>query len=168
MSTFFFVGQDIIEIGQERLDQVKQAARRAPLKRARLCLHHDHSDQVQEMVIGFCRESYVRPHRHMHKSESFHVIEGALLVVFFDNEGKVTRRIPMSPCGSGQTFLYRLSSSLWHTVVPLSEFVIIHETTTGPFIPGETEFATWGPDETNIEGIKSFLARIVTGMRNSK
>lgn len=160
MSTVFFSNQEITEVGQEQLDRLKQAATQAPLKRARLCLHHNHSDKVQEMVIAFCQESYVRPHRHVNKSESFHVIEGDLAVVFFDNKGHVTRRIKMSPCGSGRTFLYRLSSSLWHTVMPLSEFVIIHETTTGPFVKGETEFASWGPEEADADGIRAFLARI--------
>lgn len=161
MSAVSFSSEEIIEVGREQLDQLKQAATQATLKRARLCLHHDHSDKVQEMVIAFCQDSYVRPHRHVNKSESFHVIEGDLAVIIFDNKGHVTRRITMSPRGSGHTFLYRLSSSLWHTVVPLSEFVIIHETTTGPFVKGETEFAIWGPDDADTDGIRAFLARIV-------
>jgi len=112
------------------------------------------------MVIAFCKESYVRPRRHVDESKSFHVIEGELAVVFFDGRGQVTRRIKMGPLGSGRTFLYRLSISLWHTVVPLSEFVIIHETPTGPFVEGGTEFATWGPDEADADGIRAFLEGI--------
>lgn len=161
-STTFFCREEIIEVGQEQLDQLKRAAMRDPQRRARLCLHHDHSDKVQEMVIAFYQGSYVRPHRHINKSESFHVIEGLLAVVFFDDKGQVTRRLKMGPCSNGGTFLYRLSSSLWHTVMPLSEFVVIHETTTGPFIREETEFAPWGPDEADVDGIRAFLARIAT------
>lgn len=161
MSTIFFRGQEIIEIKANQFDDLKRAAIKAPLKRARFCLHHDLSDQVHEMVIAFCRESYIRPHRHLNKSESFHVIEGKLLVVFFDDDGKVTRRIDMGPIGSGCTFFYRLSSSLWHTVVPLSEFVIIHETTGGPFIREESEFASWSPADDDSKGIERFLAEIV-------
>lgn len=160
MSTAFFCGQEIVEVSQEQLDQLRQAAMQAPLKRARLCLHLSYNDTLQEMVIVFCRGSYIRPHRHVNKSESFHVIEGELAVVFFDDEGQVTRRIQLGPLGSGRTFLYRLSSSLWHTVVPFSEFVTIHETTTGPFIKEETEFAAWGPDEADADGIRAFLGRI--------
>ncbi|MBL7085931.1 MAG: WbuC family cupin fold metalloprotein [Candidatus Cloacimonetes bacterium] len=140
---------------------MKRAAVEAPLKRARFCLHHDLTNQVHEMVIAFCRESYVRPHRHKNKSESFHVIEGKLAVIFFDDEGKVTRRIKMGPVGSNSTFLYRLSSNLWHTVVPLSEFVIIHETTTGPFIKEESEFAPWSSVDDDPKGIERFLAKII-------
>lgn len=161
-STTFFCKEEIIEIGSEQLDLLKQAARQDPLRRARLCLHHDHSDKVQEMVIAFCRDSYVRPHRHVNKSESFHVIEGELEVIFLDDEGQVTHRVRMGPCRSGHTFLYRLSSSLWHTVLPLTEFVIFHETTTGPFVKEETEFPAWGPDEADAEGIRMFLEKVAT------
>jgi cupin fold WbuC family metalloprotein len=160
MSVKFFTGQEIIEIRPEQLGELKRAAAEAPLKRARLCLHHDHSDQVQEMVIAFDRGTYVRPHRHRGKTESFHVIEGELEVVFFDDGGRVTRRVRMGPRDSGHAFLYRLSSSLWHSVVPLSDFVVIHETTTGPFVKGETEFPPWGPEDSDAAGVREFLARV--------
>jgi cupin fold WbuC family metalloprotein len=160
MSVQFFPGQEIIEVRPEQTGELKRAAAAAALKRARLCLHHDHADQVQEMVIAFRRDSYVRPHRHRGKTESFHVIEGELEVVFFDDGGRVTRRLRMGPPGSGRPFLYRLSSSLWHSVLPLSEFVIIHETTTGPFVKGETEFPPWGPEDADAAGVRAFLARV--------
>lgn len=161
-STTFFATGEVIEISHKDLTQLKRAAMQDPLRRARLCLHHDHSDKVQEMVIAFCRSSYVRPHRHVDKSESFHVIEGDLAVVFFDDSGHVTRQIKMSQYGNGQTFLYRLSTSLWHMALPLSEFVIIHETTPGPFIKDEREFATWAPDEADADGIKVFLTSLTS------
>ena len=166
MSTTFFTGQEIIEINQAQLENLKRAAAVSPLKRARLCLHHSHDDKVQEMVIAFCRGTYNRPHRHQNKTESFHVIEGNLMVVFFDDVGQVVRRIELGPYdsngGKNRTFLYRLSSGLWHTVVPLSEFVIIHETTAGPFIKEESEFAAWGPDEYDADDVNGFLTRITT------
>lgn len=161
MSSFFFNGQNIIEIKSNQFDMLKHAAMNAPLKRARFCLHHNPSDQVHEMIIAFCRESYIRPHRHFNKSESFHVIEGKLLVIIFNDNGHVTRRIEMGTINSGYTFLYRLSSSLWHMVVPLSEFVIIHETTAGPFIKEESDFAPWSPDENDIGGIKTFIKKVM-------
>ncbi len=160
MSTTLFAHQEIIEINRAQLEDLKRAAAASPLKRARLCLHHSHDDKVQEMVIAFCRGTYNRPHRHRNKTESFHVIEGNLVVVFFDNLGHVTGRIKLGPGTEGQTFLYRLSSDLWHTVVPLSEFVIIHETTSGPFIKEENELATWAPDEKDTKGVEEFLSRI--------
>ena len=160
MSETFFSGQEIIEIKENQLDDLKVAATKAPLKRARFCLHHNLTDQVHEMIIAFCQESYIRPHRHTNKSESFHIIEGKLAVIFFDDEGNVTRQIKMGTVGSDSIFFYRLSSNLWHTVVPLSDFVIIHETTTGPFIKEESEFAPWSPAVDDPKGIERFLVEI--------
>lgn len=145
-SPALFYRRTIIEVGGKDADKLKRMALKAPLKRARLCLHHKHNDKVQEMIIAFCKDSYVRPHRHNKKSESFHIIEGRLLVVIFDKKGRVVRKIKMAPYGSGKTFCYRLSANLWHTVIPLTKFVIIHETTKGPFIKGESEFPGWCPD----------------------
>jgi cupin fold WbuC family metalloprotein len=160
MSTTFFPGQEIIEIRTEQLEELRDAAARAPLRRARLCLHGTHSDPVQEMVIAFCRDTYNRPHRHHGKSESFHVIEGRLAIVFFDDSGLPTRRLLLGPPGTGETFVYRLACSRWHTVIPLTTFAIIHETTTGPFDPADTEFASWAPDGTDRAEANAFLARL--------
>lgn len=159
MSATFFSGQDIIEIDPAQLQELKLAASKAPLRRARLCLHHGLDNKVQEMVIAFCRDTYNRPHRHRDKSESFHVIEGELLIVFFDDDGQEIRRLKMGPLADGHVFLYRLSASLWHTVVPLSDFVIIHETTNGPFVKEETEFAPWGPPDGDAAAIERWLSR---------
>jgi cupin fold WbuC family metalloprotein len=161
--TLFFPDQDIIEIGPKHLDAVKRAAAAAPLRRARYCLHRDHQDSVQEMVIAFCRDTYNRPHRHHGKSESFHVIEGRLAVVFFHDDGSVARQIQLGPPGSGCTFVYRLCGPAWHTVVPLAEVVVIHETTTGPFDPRLTEFAPWSPESTDFVGIRSLFDRLGYG-----
>jgi cupin fold WbuC family metalloprotein len=83
-----------------------------------------------------------------------------LYVIFFDDDGKVTRRIEMGPVGSNSTFFYRLSSNLWHTVVPLSDFVIIHETTGGPFIKEESEFAPWSPVDGDRKKVEKFVKKL--------
>jgi cupin fold WbuC family metalloprotein len=162
--TTFIPDQDIIEIRTGQLAALKKAADEAPLRRARLCLHHSHEDAVQEMVIAFHRDTYNRPHRHTGKSESFHVIEGHVAIVFLDDDGGVTRKVYLGPPGSGLPFIYRLSSSRWHTVIPLDEYVIIHETTTGPFEPGQTELASFAPDGADRESAARYIAQLLHGL----
>ena len=149
---------EVIEIDAVWIERLKQAARQEKLGRARLCLHLSQDDLVQEMLIAFCRGSYIRPHRHVAKSESFHVVEGELLVVLFGDDGKPIREFRMGPLGSGKNFIYRLASDTWHTVVPLSEYVVIHETTTGPWDPNENQVAPWSPDESSLSDVEHFLA----------
>ena len=75
---------DIVEIGPDWLARLKQAADASPLRRARVCLHRGAQDTVQEMIIALCEDVLFRPHRHHGKTESFHIIEGALDLVIFD------------------------------------------------------------------------------------
>ena len=161
MSVIKLDNKKIIEINAAHLDQLKKAASQAPLRRSRICLHPDNNDKVHEMVIAFCRDSYIPPHRHTGKSESFHIIEGALQVIFFDDAGAVSSRLNMAPPGSKQTFFYRLNCNQYHTAVMLTDYVIIHETTTGPFIKDQSEFAPWAPAADDVNAVKAFMDRII-------
>lgn len=160
MAEIFLGGRDMVVLSHAQLKRIKAMASKAPLRRARFCLHTDHRDKVQEMVIAFCKDSYVPPHRHRRKSESYHVIEGELEVVFFDDAGRVTRRLAMAAHRKGRPFLYRLSSPLWHTMVPRSKFVVLHETAAGPFVKSKSDLATWAPDPSDQKGVRAFLKRI--------
>ena len=128
-STTYYNNQDIITVGPEDIWKLRQAARNDPRGRARLCLHHGANDAVHEMVIAIHKKSYIPPHRHLNKSESFHLIEGELLVIFFNDDGRETSRLRLSEPENNNHFLYRLAASHWHTLIPLSDWVIIHETT---------------------------------------
>src|SRR5204862_7136681 len=102
-------------------------------RRARLCAHPNPDDPLHEMLIVLDRGTYVRPHRHAGKSESFHVIEGELDVVLFDYDGTVRDVVRMGPYGSGRAFYYRLMEPCYHTVLVSTPFALFHETTNGPF-----------------------------------
>ena len=158
MPEVIFLGEDIAEVRLEDwIDKLKSAAETAPYRRARLCLHHDHTDLVHEMFIVFCKDSIVPIHKHLNKSESFHVIEGELDVVIFDDEGNLVRRVEMGPPGSGKSFLYRMSVDAWHSVIPRSDYVAIHETTTGPFEADDCAYAPWV--EYEDEALRTFLTK---------
>jgi cupin fold WbuC family metalloprotein len=149
----------ITEVGAEWLPRLKREAARAELRRARLCLHQSTTDTVQEMLIALCQDSLIHPHRHLDRSESFHVVEGELVVLIFDSRGGLKKRIPMAPIGVGKQFMYRLSSPDWHTVVPLSEFVVLHEVSAGPFSAEQRSYADWAP--TAKPELRAFLQRFI-------
>ncbi len=163
MSSVLTATDDIVVVNAETLQTLQVMAAAAPLKRSRLCLHRTSDDPIQEMVIAFARDSYVRVHRHRNKSESFHVLAGSLEVIFFDNEGHETRRIRLGESRTGLPSLYRLSCDAWHTVLIESEFAIIHETTNGPFVPTEAEFANWAPDGSDPNASIAFLSHLRAG-----
>lgn len=149
---------EIAEIDNEKINALKHEADVAPLKRARYCLHRSTNDSVQEMVIAFRRGSYVRPHRHRQKSESFHLMEGRLVVLFFNDEGEFIHQIKMEHPGG--VLVFRNETSLWHTVILLTEFAVVHEIATGPFVKEESEFAPWSPSPEQGAHVVEFMARM--------
>ena len=160
MSVAIFPDKPIVVIGAKELRDLKEAAREADLRRARICLHRTHDDPIQEMIIALCRDSYIRPHRHIHKTESIHVMEGELLILFFDDEGEVTRKIRMGPGKPERCAIYRLSTDTWHTVIPITEMAVFHETVNGPFDRANTQYPAWAPEENSPSQIQLFIERI--------
>ena len=147
-------------LGRGELDQLKSIARANASGRARINAHASLEADVQEMLIAFVGGSYVRPHRHRRKRESFHVVEGKLDALTFDADGGVTSRIELGPYGSGLPFYFRSESNDWHCFLVRSEIAIVHETTQGPFTPGESEFPVWAPDPEDVDAVEAFLARL--------
>jgi cupin fold WbuC family metalloprotein len=145
MSSVFRQQDQVIVVGDSWIEKVKASARAEPLRRARLNLHHHESDAVQEMIIAFCDDTLIIPHRHLGKSEAFHMVEGRLDVVLFDDNGVVIQRIRLGAAGSGLPTLYRLNYPAWHLVIPLDEMVVVHEIASGPFSKDAEPAPDWVP-----------------------
>lgn len=136
---FRFKNSELLTLRKTDLDILKKTVDDSELKRFRYCLHASDDDLVQEMLIGFRKGSVIPVHRHKGKSESFHVVQGILDVVFFNNQGKEIERIRLGDINSSFPFMYRLATDRWHTVDIVSDYVVIHETTTGPFRKNDME-----------------------------
>lgn len=153
--------ESVTRLNQTDIDLLKGLASKNQRKRIRLCLHPNTEDHLHEMIIIHSRGAYVRPHKHVGKSESFHVVEGRLRVYFFEDDGQVKDIITMGQPGWSEIFYYRLSGSWFHTLVPISEMVVFHETTNGPFIKERTVFAPWAPREDDYVAQKSYLEKLL-------
>ena len=155
MNEVFHNQDDVAFVDEGWLHFLKARAHQSPLQRSRLCLHRSPHDLVQEMIIVMCREVLFRPHRHRAKSESFHMIEGLIDVILFSEDGTPEQVIHMSPLGGGGKFCYRLCASQFHAVLPRTDIVVVHETTTGPWVQDGAEFAPWAPVEP--DALRAFL-----------
>jgi len=162
MPEAIFATDDILEVGPATVAKLKARAADSPRRQSRLCMHHNVDDSVHEMINACCRGAYIRPHRHPEgKTESYHVIEGAMTVYFFDDEGRVVSRLKMGVAGAGTTFLYRLAASRWHLPVAESQMVVYHETFCGPFLKDrDVEYAPWSPSWDDPEAVEAFLRRL--------
>lgn len=156
-----FIAQDpIVQIGAREIEFVKRQAQSSLRKRARICAHKSSDDRLHEMIIVISAASYIHPHRHINKSESFHILEGEVDVVVFNHTGEISDVIQLGAQNSGRNFFYRLSDSVFHTLLLRSEVLVMHEVTNGPFVREETVLAPFAPKEDQADAVRSYMHRI--------
>jgi len=158
----------VMRAGDSHIEFLTSELASSDTGRVRLCAHAGNDTPVQEMLIALTPETYVRPHRHLNKSESFHMIDGEIDIVLFSCSGEISEVIPLAPFGHSRTFYYRLSSDLFHTVLVKAPRAVFHETTGGPFIREETEFASWSPEASALEAIAPYQQSLRTRVASWK
>jgi cupin fold WbuC family metalloprotein len=123
---------EIFVLDAKVIEDLKIIASRHPLKRARICLHESLDNKTHEMIIVSHRDGTIPPHSHpVNKPESYHVLEGKLRVLIFNDNGSVRESFLLS--SDIHPKMYRIKGGVWHQPVPMSEWVVYHEVATGPF-----------------------------------
>jgi cupin fold WbuC family metalloprotein len=163
-SAYTYVADDVlystktlVDVGDDDVALLKRVAAQSPRARARVCMHPDSDARQQQMLIVMRGDSYVAPHRHLDKSETFTVLEGMATTLTFDEDGNLDRRIPMGPFGQGRRFFYRMPEKRFHTLLFETDWLVYLETTVGPFDPSTSEKAPWAPAESDPEAGRRFL-----------
>jgi len=156
---------DILFLKRNDLRFLKSRARKNKRRRIRICAHKTVKEKLQEMFIVMSRGCYVRPHKHINKTESLHIIEGKADVIFFNNQGRVTKVVPVGDYKSGKAMYYRLAQALYHTLLIRSPHLVIHETTTGPFIRRKTILAPWAPEDFDKTNVRLFMSKLERDIR---
>jgi cupin fold WbuC family metalloprotein len=142
-------------VNRSLIEELKQVASRYPTKNVRLCLHDGPESEFHSMVIFERQGTYYPPHRHLHKGESWHIIEGVMAVFVFHPDGRLqdARRLEAEA-----DFLYRIGRDMIHTVMPLTEVLIYHESKPGPFLrDGDSVLPEWAPDGTDAAARDHFV-----------
>ncbi len=165
----FYPRKRLVSISQQDVEFLKTQALSNKRKRSRLCAHNHTDDITQEMIIALGKGNYVHPHKHLDKSESFHVIEGSADYIFFDEEGHITDVVPLCEYSSGKRFYYRIADSLYHSLIVTSNVFVFHETTKGPYVQSnrtDTVFAPWAPNEDDKEAAKAYFSELISRTEN--
>ena len=150
----------VVRVTRADMEQWKSLALANARQRIRLCAHSAASDSLHEMLIVHTSQTYVRPHKHLAKSESFHVMEGQADVVLFDDDGRVAQVIAMGDYASGACFYYRLAEPMYHGLVIRTSTFVFHESTNGPFDRSQTVFPTWAPADGDQQAIDAYLRQL--------
>jgi cupin fold WbuC family metalloprotein len=155
-----YTEDQVVQVKSSDIQWLKKQAEDNLRKRARLCTHTNTEDLLHEMFIVHANDTYIRPHKHPSKSESFHVIEGMVDVVLFDENGMISGVIRMGEYSSGRTFYYRVSDLFYHTLLIRSDVLVFHEITNGPFDRADTIFAGWAPEESDKKSCAAFMSEL--------
>lgn len=161
-SLSFYLKDKSVKINQSVIDKLLMESANRGHCNARLCLHQSPQDSFHEMVILEYQNRYYRPHRHPEKSESIHIIRGSLGVFNFSDKGQINgcEKLMME-----HSFLFRIGSNIWHTVVPLTDYIIYLESKPGPFNRDhDREYPDWAPgdvdEQKGLKYIESLLAKV--------
>lgn len=156
----FFASDPVVKVNKGDIVDLCTRSGKNRRKRARICTHKGIDDSLHEMLIVHTNDTYVRPHKHLGKIESFHVIDGRADIVLFDDGGCLAEVIHMGDYVSGLSFYYRIAAPYFHTLLILSEVLVFHEVTNGPFRSEDTIFAPWAPDESDSSAQKVYLRNL--------
>lgn len=149
-SSSIFAVESSIAIACEEIEILKAMAGKAPTGNARICLHSACQDKFHNMIILETKNGrYYRPHKHLLKAETCHIIEGVLDILLFNDDGTILKYVTLAV---NRTLIMRIGAGVWHTVLPSTPFCIYHESKVGPFDPGDDSiFPQWAPDGTDLD-----------------
>jgi cupin fold WbuC family metalloprotein len=156
----FYSDRAIVTADRNMIEFLKETATRVPSKRARLCAHPSADAVQQDMLIVSSRDTYVTPHRHLAKTETMLVIEGSAEAVIFDEAGAILDVISMGTAESGRRFFYRMPARTYHGLVIESEMLVFTESTRGPFLAADSEYAPWAPAPQDAVAGNNFTAAL--------
>lgn len=129
-------------------------------QRTRLCVHENADSLVHEMFIIHTRDTYVRPHRHRTKSESFQVLQGNASLILFNDAGEITQISALGDVASGDCFYFKMPAKVWHMLVIHSEVLVFKEVTQGPFDSDDCEFPDWAPQGRHVNEVPQYMAKM--------
>ena len=139
----FIPASDQVRFGHADLAQVVRAAETNSLGKARLLLHAHPDAMLHEMLIVHVAGQYIQPHVNARSPKSYAMVRGAMLLVLFDDDGRVVGKDVIGDMSLNLTFLRRFDRPIFHTILPLTETVAFVETILGPH--RETVYAHWAP-----------------------
>lgn len=157
-SLSFFCKKEVVSLGRDIINELKRIAFRENIN-VRISMHQSPESDLHNMIILHHKGTYVIPHKHIKKGETYHLIEGSQSVFIFEESGNIISRCDMS---LENNYLYRIGKNYFHTFIPTSDYVIFHESKIGPFVrEGDSIFAPWAPTGDNKESVKIFMNNLL-------
>jgi cupin fold WbuC family metalloprotein len=148
----------MIKITTQLIDDVIEKARTSPRLRMNYNFHPQLNDPVQRLLNALEPWTYIRPHKHTTKEESFVLLRGTILAVVFNDDGTIRDHAILSY--STGILGVEFEENSFHMLTSLETGSAVYEIKEGPFVPHtEGSSAPWAPKE-GIPESKEFLAKV--------
>ncbi len=134
-------------LDQQTVSALLARAAESPRLRANHDIHPLREDPVQRFFNALQPGTYVRPHRHSAppRWELFLLLKGAVVLLLFDDSGRVEARQALN--AEGPVFGVEVEAGRWHALVALQP-ALLFEIKQGPYSPlTDKDFAAWAPAE---------------------
>lgn len=108
---------------------------------------HSPGAEFNRVINIIMHDSYMQPHQHPgpEKIEQIHLLEGKVAVLFFDENGAISR---ITPLVRERLDSIAVPAYTWHTYVMVTDHAITYETMMGRYEPASWKhFAAWAPEE---------------------
>lgn len=153
----YFNQNSVFKIDSRMIEELKVKARANESGKYRLCMQHSAQDSLHEMFIVRKKGDYGRPDKHLHTTESHTIVDGAMLIVLFEENGKIKEVFELS---EESYHTYRIDTNIYHMQIPLTDQVVYYEIKQGPFTQETNIFPQWAPEPHDTEKVAFYMQRL--------
>ena len=107
-------------LSKKLISEIKKIAFKTR-KNLRVGLHGDPNEKFHNLIVFQWKSTYCRPHKHLYKEETCHMIEGSQRVITLDNNAKI---IADHKLDCKNNLLFRIEKNTFHTSKILSMLMI--------------------------------------------
>jgi cupin fold WbuC family metalloprotein len=119
-------------IDKKLLDEVSARAQASPRLRMNYNFHDGPESKAQRLLNALERGTVLPIHRHRHTDETYVVLRGKIVVLFYDDSGAQTEEFRLDP--SAGNYGVHIPKGVWHSLVVI-EPAVIFEVKDGPYTP---------------------------------
>lgn len=147
----------LIKVDKKTVNRIKEKANLNNKGKYRLCLQHSAQDNLHEMLIVRNKGNYCRPDKHLYTTESHTIVEGAMLVILFEDNGEIREVFELS---KDCYYTYRIDTNIFHMQIPITEQVVYYEVKLGPFDEKSNIYPEWAPQLDDKAEVDKFMREL--------
>ena len=152
----------MIKLDAQLLDELTAKAKQSLRLRMNYNFHPELSDPVQRLLNALEPWTYIRPHKHVTKEESFVLLRGTVLAVVFNDDGSIRDHFVLNSAAGNLGVEFE--ENAFHMLTSLESGSVVYEIKEGPFVPHtEASSAPWAPREGTPES-RDFLTEIFNAL----